>query len=579
MAIQLLNDSLINKIAAGEVIEKPASVVKELVENSLDAGATAIKVGIKNGGLDIIEIEDDGQGMEFEEIPLAFLRHATSKITREEDLYNITTMGFRGEALPSIASVSRMEIYTKSENTDGVYARLEGGRFDAHEYHACPEGTRLIIRELFFNTPARKKFIKSPVSEGNQVYETITRYALARPEVSFSFNNEKRSFFKTSGNGSLRDAVISIYGSDFASHLLDIEYEGSSSHIRGLISGPELVRANRRQEILFINRRPVRSALLYRAVEAAYSGLLLAREFPVVILNIQLPPAGIDVNVHPQKSEVRFQDEREIFQLVQGVLKDALAHADSRPGEHIFNRPGFYTYAPSRPGTAPEFREQNVFPDSPVYEPVTPGSFVRSNYSGLPNIEALEVSPGAEFKIIGQVLNSYIVVEYQDALWLIDQHAAHERILFSNLMNAAANSEDPAQILAIPLSLEMSSREMQLVEQNMEVFADMGFHLESLGPNSLVIRSVPTVVAGNEDEILREVIEMLEMKNNPDIKRRALTMMACKKAIKAGEVLSHYEMEKLLIDLLGVPDYKNCPHGRPTMVKLDHHDLDRMFKR
>ncbi|WP_054696977.1 DNA mismatch repair endonuclease MutL [Syntrophomonas palmitatica] len=579
MTIQLLSDSLINKIAAGEVIEKPASVIKELVENSLDAGATAVKVSIKNGGLDLIEVEDDGQGMSFEEIPLAFLRHATSKINKEEDLYNIHTMGFRGEALPSIASVSRVELYTKTVNHDGVHARLEGGRMDEHEYHACPEGTRLIVRELFFNTPARKKFIKSPVSEGNQVYDLITRYALARPEVCFSFNNEKRTYFKTPGNGSLRDTVISIYGSDFASHLLDISYISPSASLTGLIGRPELVRANRRQEMLFVNQRPVRSALLYRAVEAAYAGFLLAREFPVVILTLQLPPDSVDVNVHPQKSEVRFQDEKAVFQIVQGVLKDALVSADSRPGEYIFKQPISYNYMPSPPSAAPLFREQNVFQNSSGFEQSRPTAFNSIDYIGLPHNEALEVLPGDELKIIGQVLNSYIVIEHQDALWLVDQHAAHERILYSYLIGSASAGEEAAQILAIPLSIELSSREMETVEQHREVFAAMGFHLESLGPNTLVIRSVPTVVAGNEEEILREVLEMLTTKRDPDIKQRAVTMMACKKAIKAGEVLRHYEMEKLLIDLLRVPDYKNCPHGRPTMVKLDHHDLDRMFKR
>lgn len=602
MPIKLLNDALINKIAAGEVIEKPASVVKELLENSLDAGASAIKISIAGGGLQVIDIEDDGSGLRYEEIPLAFLRHATSKLSSEDDLFNINTMGFRGEALPSIASVARIEVFSKAEDADGVYARLESGQVEEIKYHPCPEGTRMIIRDLFFNTPARKKFIKSPVSEGNHVYDVMVKYALARPEVSFTFSNDKKTFFKTPGNGRLRDTVIAIYGSDFAGHMLDIDYHGENASLGGLVGGPELTRVNRKHEFFCVNHRPVRSPMVFRALDAAYSGLLLAREYPVVILNMSLPPHTIDVNVHPQKNEIRFQDEKAVFDLLHGVLRDQLRQADFSPREAIFpsvspwtadkslasssyrqhvaegtfNRPGWDQLS-YEPGSG--FQTKLLFSSgSPDFQAgINQTNYLTGEISG--NEEAINISPGQELRVIAQTLNSYILIEFDDALWLVDQHAAHERIIYSRLLDSAANKDDPAQILALPLTLDLSSRDMDLVEQNQELFSSLGFKVEAMGPNTLVIRSSPVLVAGSEDEVIGEILELIQGGHDVRFKEKAFAMMACKKAIKAGESLNHNEMEKLVIDLLDSSDYKNCPHGRPTMVRLSHHDLDRMFKR
>jgi DNA mismatch repair protein MutL len=302
MTIRLLDESLINQIAAGEVIERPASIVKELVENSLDAGSTRITVNIGNSGLDTIEVEDNGTGMTGDDLPLAFLRHATSKIKNELDLFKIRSMGFRGEALPSIASVSRIQIISRTEDTEGVCAFLEAGQIIKMEPCAHTRGTRIVVSDLFYNTPVRKKFLKSPVGESRHIYDMVCRYALARPDVSFSFVNEKKTVFKTPGNNSLRDTLTAIYGRDYLQHLVDIRHQGSTLSLAGLVSTPELTRTNRRNQIFFVNRRPVRTPLLFRALDEGYKGLLISRQQPVVILNLSVPAESVDVNVHPQKN-------------------------------------------------------------------------------------------------------------------------------------------------------------------------------------------------------------------------------------------------------------------------------------
>lgn len=600
MPIRLLDDKLINKIAAGEVIEKPASVVKELVENSLDANATAIKITIAGGGLQMIDIEDDGCGLRQEEISLAFLRHATSKLATEVDLFNINTMGFRGEALPSIASVARIEVFSKAEETDGVYARLEAGVIEEIKNYPCPEGTRMIIKDIFFNTPARKKFMKSPVSEGNAVYDVIVKYALARPEVCFTFSNDKKTFFKTPGNGRLRDAVVSIFGADYASHMLEINHSYENTSLNGLIGGPELTRVNRKHEFFCVNQRPVRSPMVYRALDTAYSGFLLAREYPVVILNLSLPANTIDVNVHPQKNEIRFQDEKPVFDYLRGVIRDRLKGADFSPRQNglattnnIINQSTDLLYATSpivSEGSLPlsKFDIADLRPEPSGTKPMFslntnayPSQFHQNVYASPTSNDGdiLSIEPGQDLNIIGQTLNSYILVEAGNSLWLIDQHAAHERIIYSRLLESAAAKDGPAQILALPLTLDLSARDMDLIENNPDIFNDLGFQLEPLGPNTLAIRSAPSIISGSEDEVIAEILDVIQEKGQVNLKEKALALMACKKAIKAGERLTFNEMERLIIDLLGSSDYKNCPHGRPTMIRLSRRDLDRMFKR
>ncbi|HWP96352.1 MAG TPA: DNA mismatch repair endonuclease MutL [Syntrophomonadaceae bacterium] len=577
MAIRLLDEHLINKIAAGEVVERPASVVKELVENSLDAGARRIEVHITGGGIDNIEVVDDGEGIMETDLPMAFLRHATSKIDQEEDLYQVKTLGFRGEALPSIASVSRLEIYTRHLPETGMMVRLEGGQLQEKLSMAGARGTRIVIRDLFYNTPARRKFLRKPVTEGNHVYELLCRYAMARPEVSFSFSNHQRSFFKTPGQGRLDEVLITLWGGDLLSYLLPVDSTRGSYSLQGFVSGSQMRRLNRKNQLFFVNRRPVRSPILYRALDMAYKGILLTREQPLAILNLNLPEEEVDVNVHPQKNEVRFRDERQVFQiLLEGISQvldgtiprgEMLAETERRlearqedNGEAFFPKTyqqGGIPFAFARGDTVRESRPQSDFP-----------LVLKSGEE--------EQTEAQETRIIGQVLDAYILMEKDEALWLVDQHAAHERVMYWKF--TSRQSANPSQILAIPLAVEFSSHQVETMENNLEEIEKLGFVLSPLGPNSMLIRQAPMLVKGKEIDVLLELADMIETEA-VQIGQKALIMMACKQAVKAGSALSMAEMTNLVKELFSVPDYRYCPHGRPTMIKLSRSELDRMFKR
>ena len=577
MSIKPLEDSLINKIAAGEVIERPASVVKELIENSIDAAATIITVNINRGGIDRIEVEDNGQGIETEDIPLAFQRHATSKIASLEDLFNINTMGFRGEALPSIASVSRVDLYSQKANGTGVFVRVEGGRFLKQENCPGPVGTRIIVSDLFFNTPARRSFLKSTVTEGNHIYELLRKYALSRPDISFSFSNDKKQFFKTPGNGNLKDTVLCVYGRDFANYLTEVAYIGEQYTIEGLISTPELRRNNRKHQHFFVNNRPVRSALLYKVVDQAYKGLLLSREQPAIILSVKTPPGSVDVNVHPQKNEVRFKDEKTVFRTVQAVIKDVLGQIDYRSINYLPPELNLYP---------PVSTEQNHGQRGAVYENDISFDFT-GQPSSLNSVSLQSLSRRTEeeqlaeegFRIIGQCLNSYILLEMKQALYLVDQHAAHERIMYNRLQEMYGSGEEVTQLLAVPLALELSSQQINDIEKHNDFFAELGFELDVISPDTALIRATPGGVSGQELKLVSELIELWQDNTIPDIKEESVKILACKKAVKAGEELYLQEMERIITELLNSENYRNCPHGRPTMIKMSQAELDRLFKR
>ncbi len=587
MTIRLLDENLINQIAAGEVIERPASIVKELLENSIDAGSGRINVGIVQAGLESIEVEDDGEGISYDELPLAFLRHATSKIQSESDLSAIVTMGFRGEALPSIASVARVDIYSSRDHDNPVHARIEGGQLLEIEHYPSSHGTKIIIKDLFYNTPARKKFLKSPVTEAGNVYETVCKYALARPDISFSYRNEKKQYFKTPGNGKLRDAIIAVFGKDYNKNLLDVSFRGYSYSLSGLVSTPAVSRHNRKNQFFFVNNRPVRSPMLYKAVDTAYRGLLVSREQPVVILHLSIPPDQLDVNVHPQKSEVRFRDEKAVFKMINEVLRNALDNQDL---------PVDVSWTSQSPAAKRENCNyqplKKLGPEWVVVESL-PGEFASSGQLVIPNPPSREGvlgSPLAElppwednnsrqFKVIAQTLNSYIIMEEDESLWIVDQHAAHERIMYSRLKKIYSGSNEIAQILAFPLSLELSGQQMEVVESSLAFFADLGFQLELMSYNSIVVRSIPVFLAGQEKESIIEIIDLLSESKNVDLLETAIIKMACRQAVKAGNRLNHQEMETIIEELLRVENYMNCPHGRPTMIKLSRRELDRMFKR
>ncbi len=579
MTIKLLNDELINKIAAGEVIERPASIVKELLENSIDAGSGKISVRINNAGMDRIEVEDDGEGISPAQLPLAFLRHATSKISKHDDLFNIHTLGFRGEALPSIASVSRIEIYSKREDDEGVYASLERGEVLDIKPFPCPQGSKIIVKDLFYNTPARKNFLKTPVTEGKHVYELICRYALARADISFSFDNDKKTFFKTPGNGKLMDTVIAIYGRDMAARLQEIEYQGETYSLKGLISNPETSRMNRKMQHFFVNRRPVRSPMLYKAVDTAYRGLLISREHPMVILNISMPAANVDVNVHPQKTEVRFQDEKSVFTLLNQVIRDSLDGSDHRiSGDFISSKSRAYLTNQPNNTVQQRVHEQPLrgFASfAAVHETVEEASALIE--AEISEADSREVDK--DIRIVGQCLNSYILYEENDALCIADQHAAHERIMYARLQEIYKSGAEASQILAFPLPVELSSGEIELLENNAEFLQTLGFQFEVIGHTSIALRAVPAPISGQETETLLDIIQLLEEKKKINLKHEALAMMSCKKAVKAGTPLRLTEMEAIIKELYSVANYRHCPHGRPTIMILEHGELDRMFKR
>lgn len=589
MEIRLLDDELINKIAAGEVVERPASIIKELVENSIDAGARHITITVSQAGLEKIEVEDDGRGMSREEIPLAFMRHATSKIKEEKDLYNITTMGFRGEALPSIASVSLVDIYSCKEGQEGVYAHLEGGVINHIDYHPCPPGTRIIVSDIFYNTPARRKFLKSPVSENAHIFEILVKYALSRPDIAFTYRNEKKTYFKTPGSGSLRDAVLAVYGTDFLTPLIDVEYKGQNYVISGLISRPEIKKNSRKNQLFFVNNRPIKSNLLYKAVDEAYKGRLVSREYPVVILYLTMPPSEVDVNVHPQKTEVRFKDDSQVFRLVYQVLKEHLDNLEYKTAWGLIGQEKLPIY--SEKG-ATGYQGFTYVKEESSYEVEKP--LFNFNRKARPELKT-SFSAGADevldlvfnhktgteakdYRILGQILKNYILLEKDDSLYIIDQHAAHERILYEQFRKKYGENT-VTQPLAFPLALQLSAAQLEIVERNIDLLRNLGFEIDVISYNSAVLRTAPSFILGQELEVLEGILASLEEKKETDLYAKILTVMACRKAVKAGDSLTFMEMEKIVENLWKTDNCRHCPHGRPTMFKISREELDNIFKR
>jgi DNA mismatch repair protein MutL len=573
MAIKLLDEHLINQIAAGEVIERPASVVKELVENAIDAGSTRISVNIAGSGLERIEVEDNGCGIPAPDVALALQRHATSKIAAQDDLFTISTMGFRGEALPSIASIAHLELYTRQKGEVGVEIQVAGGLIRSQLPYAGAEGTRIVVRELFFNTPVRKKFIKSPVSEQSHIYEVMSRLALSRPDISFTFASEKKLYFKTPGNGSLRDALIAINGKDYADQFIDFRIKGELYSIWGLLSKPEFHRINRKNQIFFVNHRLTKSPMLNRAVDEGYRGLLLAREYPGVIIFLAINYEDVDINVHPQKSELRFRDEGAVFRIVSHAIKDTVNGLAYTMGGDAWRGEGSAatSLTANRP-VRPSYVHDQAFPFD--YAPLN-----RTANSAPPAIAADEPDSPATYRLIGQCFNAYLLVEMEGKLWLLDQHAAHERIMYNHLRQQNQGAATSSQLLAFPLVLELSAAQLDMLEANQQIFTEIGLHFDILGPDSIVIRSAPPSLHGQESQLLMEILEMIAERHNRDYHDEALCMMACKQAVKNGQMLSRMEMEKIIEELLQEEDYHHCPHGRPTFMEISRSELDRRFKR
>jgi DNA mismatch repair protein MutL len=555
MPIKVLATEVISKIAAGEVVERPASVVKELIENSLDAGATEIAIEAQGGGVELIKVSDNGVGIPASETELAFNRYATSKIGSLDDLEKISSLGFRGEALPSIAAVAEVEISTQtSSETVGSYMYLRKGVVVRRESRARPQGTTVTVSRLFRYFPARLKFLKSANTENSHIAHLISQYTLAFPEVKFSLVLDKRQSLHTTGNGNLREVVSEIYGSELAQRMLKVEQKDSLVKVSGLTSPHSLARSNRNYLSFFVNRRWVHSPLLTRATEEAYRGLLMDGQHPIAVINISLPPQELDVNIHPAKAQIKFCHEQTVFSSVQKAVEEALARTSIASSKAVpFS------------ASSGQWQSPRMIMDN---EP----AFVVAQ---LPTLE-LPV-----LRVLGQLNNTYIIAEGPDGLYLIDQHAAHERILYDRILAQWSQKEVEIQGLLQPITIEFSPREEETLKANEEFLAEFGFDIEPFGNRSYLIRAIPALVArANIIEIISALLDSLASKEslNPWEEKIAQSL-ACHGAIRAGQQLSNEEMRELIKQLEQTKQPRACPHGRPTMIHLSSHQLEREFGR
>ena len=553
--IRVLRTEIVSKIAAGEVIERPASVVKELIENSLDAGATQITIETQGGGVEMMKVSDNGAGIASSELELAFHRHATSKIGNLEDLEKISSLGFRGEALPSIAAVAEVEILTKTPpDSVGSYMHLTKGEVARKENRARPQGTTVTIHHLFRYVPARLKFLRSPNTENSQIAHLVSQYALAFPEVRFSLILDKRQSLRTTGNGDLRDVVNELYGPEVSQRMLKIEQREDLTGVTGLTSPPVLARSNRKYLSFFVNRRWVHSPLLTRATEDAYHGLLMDGQHPLTVLNISLPAEELDVNVHPAKAHIKFCHEQTVFRSVQKAIEEVLDRTPIASSKSV----------PFSSGSQQWQRPRMITDNEPAFV-----------VSQLPTLE-LPV-----LRILGQLANTYVVAEGPDGLYLIDQHAAHERILYDRILAQWSQKEVEVQGLLQPVTIEFSPREEETLRAGNQFLAEFGFTIEPFGNRSYLIRAMPAVMAGsNIIEMVTGLLGTLASKEGLNrLEEKIAESLACHGAIRAGQQLSNEEMKELIKDLEQTKQPRTCPHGRPTMIHLSARQLEKEFGR
>ncbi len=566
MPIRVLAPDVVAAIAAGEVVERPASVVKELVENALDAGARRIHVAIEKGGRRLIEVADDGCGIPTADAPLTFSRHATSKLTSLDDLFAVRTLGFRGEALASIGSVARVELVSRArEETAGATVRVEGGRASGPEPVGAPPGTVVRVRDLFFNVPARQKFLKSEKTEERRVEALVTRHALAYPSVHFVLTVDGREVFRSSASGDVRETLAEAFGLDVAREMIELPaLDSGPIEVRGFISPPSVLRSSRRELTVFVNGRWVQDASLGAAVLQAYQGLLMVGRYPLVVILLRLLPEEVDVNVHPAKAEVRFRDPDRVFAVVQRVVRATLL-GQAPPPLEIGWAGGRGRFGDSDRGVSPDWSAAPVL----RREPATWGA---ERGGRVPLLRA-----------VGQVGAAYLVAEGPDGLYLIDQHAAHERILFEKLQAQRSGGRVEAQTLLEPVTVHLPARQAEALEQKLEVLERLGFEVEPFGGGSFRLRSVPAVLAGLSPEaVLRALVEDFEEDEAPlaEEEEQRLAGRVCKRAaVKSGQVLSLAEQERLLRDLEACQSPRTCPHGRPTMIHLSVETLERQFGR
>ena len=708
--IVLLDDLTINKIAAGEVIERPASVIKEMVENSIDAGATNITVEIKNGGISYIRVTDNGKGIPEDDLEIAFERHATSKIRSADDLSTVTSMGFRGEALASIAAIARVEMVSKTaEQENGFKVTVEGGNILEKSVAGCPTGTSITVTNLFYNTPVRYKFLKKDFTEAGYIEDAVTRIALVHPEIAIKLINTGKTIIQTNGNGDLKTVVYSIYGKDVAGALIETEYTYEDMHIYGVVGKPEIARSNRANQIFFVNKRFIKDKALTSAAEKAYKGMIPIGKFSFLVLNVDMNPSKVDVNVHPAKLEVRFEEESTVFKAVYHAIRDALLKAElvadtenatsetraesglfgnrnnieyrsttqipnieksqdvlrklqemkerlinegttvepatteQTQNETLAEEPTTYTYNET-PGEIPtetsqqevqempEFvSESVVMPEieqaiktmqenSNIIEDIVNSKIEEKTenfeemYLKLFGTKPIEDKPQEElkdprqeagdiatlgntsifdeieeyqkpsYKFIGIVFNTYIIIEIDKEMYILDQHAAHERILYEKVKANYYNDETKdSQLMLLPDIITLSHKEMEIAKENMEMFKKAGFMLEEFGENTLKLTGVPEICLDLETkEMFLETLDEINSVSRTakqEIEERFIATVACKAAVKANMALTKEEVDSLMDKLLALPNPFTCPHGRPTAIKMSRYDIEKKFAR
>lgn len=613
--IQVLDSGTIDKIAAGEVVERPLSVVKELVENALDAGAGAITVETKEGGIAMIRVTDDGSGIEAGQVRNAFLRHATSKIRCAEDLGCIHSLGFRGEALSSISAVSKMEVITKTkQQLTGIRLVLEGAEEKSFEEIGAPDGTTIIMRNLFFNTPVRKKFLKQPQTEGSYIAELMEHMALSRPDVSFKLLMNGQIRFHTSGNGDLKEVIYRIYGRDVSSNLVEISDSAPGIQMQGYLGKPVLNRSSRGFENYYVNGRYIRSNLIAGAIEEGYREYLMQHKFPFTVLHLKIDAELVDVNVHPTKMDVRFVDFPRFYEFMSGSIADALRQREMIPeapleqrktgpvSEHVsrnsvpepfekqraaFQRAEEETkYIAERPAVQDAISAPMWNPQEQTRETQIPQEAAmprETQQLTLFEEKLLSADKREEYRILGQIFDTYWLVAFRDKLFIVDQHAAHEKVKYETLIRQYRQKSPLSQMLYPPAVVTLSAREKQLLQEYENIFAGLGFEMEEFGGNEYALRSVPTDLYGcNALEMFREILDELSEApptGEPAVVEEKIASMACKAAVKGNNPLTIMEMEALIDQLLLLDNPYNCPHGRPTIISMSKYEMDRKFKR
>ena len=638
--IQLLDQKTIDNIAAGEVIERPASVVKELVENAVDANANAITVEIKDGGMTLIRVTDNGIGIPKDQVKTAFLRHATSKIRSVEDLLSVSSLGFRGEALSSISAVAQVELVTKTaESFSGVSYKMYGGEEEAFDDIGAPDGTTFLVKNLFYNTPARRKFLKSATTEAGYVEQMMVHIALSHPKISFKFIHNNKNKIYTSGNGKVKDIIYHIYGRDVAGALIPVQAQSEDVKVTGFVAKPYVSRGNRNYESYFINGRYIKSSIIYKAIEEGYRTFTMKHRYPFVCLDFKINQELLDVNVHPTKMEIRFRNGREIYELVVDTVKEALLQKDlvqdvlretpkkkeqpktkevKKPEPFEVNRRKEETqkmdqtmkdFAKMRQSQTnqqghrakPEGMKQDRLKSEssqtakkPTYAglnyntqkkefPQYKTDELSSNQMTLREDPVFSVQARPDRKILGQLFKTYWLIEYEDQLFIMDQHAAHEKVNYERLMKNFKEKEIYSQRLEPPMVVTVSMMEAEALERYKDAFAGLGFTIESFGGNEYCIREVPANLYGiGERDLFMELLDAVSQENgtmDTEVIASKIATMACKMSIKGNQRISLMEVEHLLDELMKLENPYQCPHGRPTIIKMSKYEIDKKFKR